>query len=1020
MQKYLHIYLLLLCSVFLLGKVHAQDRNVFNLNINNGLPTNRVYSVMKDRNGYLWLPTEKGIVKYNGYEFKLFDLSNGLPNDDIWQLLEDSSGRIWVGNISDEIGFIKDDKYNRSALKNSNYTIYPQQLRNFGKGIIFVSPYLSGNSNQTICSDQNGKVEQAVVADSLFDDWRSPGGVPKVWTTVFIDEHGKPVILHGDYLYSVVSMSPALVLHKERHVDDSLLIFHHKPSQDFLMGNYIFSNAIDPKTTVFYSLNIKTGERELKDLKAYQQKAGIEYIYHNTSNISDSNIYVISTDAITQFEVKDAVRYVRSYSIRDLTNNGNLDGSEVTSLFKDSFWGNCICTSAEGLFINYNNEQHFIKDSLLGKRYKDVGACPDVADFWWDEQSATLLQRRENDIRYIRLPRLKATNGINKVLHYSSDTFIIKATGYRPMFIYGKGQIGEFAGDRISFSSNALLTDASRNSYTIDNFGFSLRRFFGKDTSVKVTFDPDRYRDLVYDSLRKTFWAYNYSKIFLHNAHYDSVLSRDKLSVFGIRKIEKIVIDNKFGNIFLKSFNNLVLYDWDHATRRNLYPDLNLKGATIVIYNNTLITAGRFGIVFSKITGPQTVSPPVVYSNIKNCYYSYVYGMHASWGYVWLSTDMGTYKIAIPSDSEMVHGTPGGVKHPYKFIVKNAGQTFGFSSGDTAIITQTDPKLQFDIINPYGNGKLRYLCKLSDTAEWIELPGSELNLPALPPDTYHRILISAYDNVWRSEAIVLNIYIQPYWWQTHSARKLMGAGIIVLITLLIIIAVLVTRRVVMNAADKRNLRMQMELKSIYAQINPHFIFNSLNSALLLVNDNKMEEAYAHISKFSKLLRGYLKSSRNTFISIDEEIANLRNYIELQQARFKNKFSHEIIVADKLDPTSVTIPSLLIQPFVENAINHGLLPAKTSGHLVISFNVNETGAEVYCTIQDNGIGRKQAQAMHENNKNKGGSYGDLLIKDLVSIFNRYEKMNISIKYTDLEAPLTGTLVTIEIKNPQYAK
>lgn len=975
---------------------------------------------MKDRNGYLWLPTEKGIVKYNGYEFKLFDLSNGLPNEDIWQLLEDGYGRIWVGNISDEIGYIKDDKYYRSALKNSNYTIYPQQLRNSGKGIIFVSPYLSGNKSQTICSDQNGLVQQVVVADSLFDDLHSDTGPKLKYAVVFIDEHGTPVILHDHYLYSVVGKSPDLVLHKERRIDDSLLMVHLKPSQDFLMGNYIFSNATDPKTTAFLSLNIKSGQKQLTDLMAYHKNADINYIYHNTGNTADNNIYVITADAITQFQVSDSIKHIRSYSISDLTNNSNLDGSQVTSLFKDSFWGNCICTHAQGLYINYNNERHFVKDSLLSKRYKDVGALPDVADFWWDDQASTLLQIKNNDRKYIRFPRLKNANGISRVLHYSSDTFIVKGTGLNPMFLTANGQVGEISSRRISFSSNAVLTDASRNSYIIDNFGFSLRRIFGKDTSAVITFDPDRYKDLVYDSLRKTFWAYNYSKIFLHNDRYDSVLSKDKLSIFGIRKIEKIVIDNKYGNIFLKSFNNLVLFDWDHGTRHNLYQDLNLKGASIINYNNTLITAGRFGIVFSKIIGPQKISPPVFYSNIKNCYYSYVYGMHASWGYVWLTTDMGCYKIAIPSDSELVHSSPGVVYHPYKFIVKNAGQTVGFSSGDTAIISQTDPKLQFDIINPYGNGKLRYLCKLSDTAEWIELPGSELNIPSLPPDTYHRILISAYDNVWRSEAIAVYIYIQPYWWQTHSARKLIGTGIIVLITLLIIIAVLVTRRVVMNAADKRNLRMQMELKSIYAQINPHFIFNSLNSALLLVNDNKMEEAYAHISKFSKLLRGYLKSSRNTFISIDEEIANLRNYIELQQTRFKNKFTHEIIVTDKLDPTLVTIPSLLIQPFVENAINHGLLPAKTNGHLVISFNVNEAGDEIYCTIQDNGIGRKQAQEMHENNKNKGGSYGDLLIKDLVSIFNRYEKMNISIKYTDLEAPLTGTLVTIEIKNPQYAK
>ena len=271
-----------------------------------------------------------------------------------------------------------------------------------------------------------------------------------------------------------------------------------------------------------------------------------------------------------------------------------------------------------------------------------------------------------------------------------------------------------------------------------------------------------------------------------------------------------------------------------------------------------------------------------------------------------------------------------------------------------------------------------------------------------------------YDNVWRSDPVNLIIYIKPYWWQTHTAVRLIWVISVLLVILLFTTSILITRKLVLNATKKKNMRMELELKSIYAQINPHFIFNSLNSALLLVSKNKMDEAYTHISKFSRLLRSYIKSSRNRLISIDEEIINLRNYIELQQIRFKDKFNFEIIIGSGITANQVMIPSLLLQPFVENAINHGLLPKDGTGNLIIQFNMTNDSNAIFCIIDDDGIGRKQSKINLENNSIKGESYGDILIKDLVTIFNKYEKMNIAITYNDKEYPLTGTSVIIEIK------
>jgi LytS/YehU family sensor histidine kinase len=285
------------------------------------------------------------------------------------------------------------------------------------------------------------------------------------------------------------------------------------------------------------------------------------------------------------------------------------------------------------------------------------------------------------------------------------------------------------------------------------------------------------------------------------------------------------------------------------------------------------------------------------------------------------------------------------------------------------------------------------------------------------PDNYYTVFIYSDDDARITDVQKFTIYISPKWWQTNFAKKMLFSGGILLTILIIMLSVYITKRIVLRAQFRKNLQMEMELKSIHAQINPHFIFNTLNSALLLVSNKKMDEAYTHISRFSKLLRAYLKSSRNKYITIDEEVNNLKNYLDLQQTRFKDKFTYDLIVAEEISQDLVKIPTLLIQPFAENAINHGILPKDGNGILKIEFRSKIKAGILQCIIDDDGVGRKKSK---ENNSllGKNESYGDLLINDLIDIFNRYEDIKIDIVYFDKEPPLTGTTVTINIKNIKY--
>jgi sensor histidine kinase YesM len=143
-------------------------------------------------------------------------------------------------------------------------------------------------------------------------------------------------------------------------------------------------------------------------------------------------------------------------------------------------------------------------------------------------------------------------------------------------------------------------------------------------------------------------------------------------------------------------------------------------------------------------------------------------------------------------------------------------------------------------------------------------------------------------------------------------------------------------------------------------MNPHFLFNALNSIQQMILANEEMVATRYLSRFSKLLRSILIHSDKEMISLREELEILHLYVELESVRFKEAFSYDITCDADIDCDEVKIPTLLIQPFVENAIWHGLMHKEGMRHLQISFR--EVGDFVYCIVEDNGIGREKAREM----------------------------------------------------------
>src|SRR6476619_5515336 len=149
----------------------------------------------------------------------------------------------------------------------------------------------------------------------------------------------------------------------------------------------------------------------------------------------------------------------------------------------------------------------------------------------------------------------------------------------------------------------------------------------------------------------------------------------------------------------------------------------------------------------------------------------------------------------------------------------------------------------------------------------------------------------------------------------------------------------------------------MEMQALRAQMNPHFIFNSLNSINRFILQNNKAEATEYLTKFSKLIRMILNCSANATVSLAEDLEALQLYLELECLRFDNEFIYKITCDPELDTDFIRVPPMLLQPFVENAIWHGLMNKEGEGHLWI--NINQEDSALICTITDDGIGRKKA-------------------------------------------------------------
>lgn len=309
-------------------------------------------------------------------------------------------------------------------------------------------------------------------------------------------------------------------------------------------------------------------------------------------------------------------------------------------------------------------------------------------------------------------------------------------------------------------------------------------------------------------------------------------------------------------------------------------------------------------------------------------------------------------------------------------------------------------KLQFSPIH-YATSNSKELQFRSEKGnEWNNVASSrKIDLSLLP---YGRqtleVRASNADGIW-SEPKIYSLNIQRPWYKTWWFSLLGLAAI-----LGVIYAMYKWRLIQELKIQKQQLQIdrqiaEIELKALKAQMNPHFVFNSLNSVKALILQKKTDEAITYLTSFSNLIRKILNNSNDKFIRLQDEIDTVKLYLELESLRFDDAFSFDINIDDRISTDFVEIPALLLQPYIENAIWHGLLPKK-EGKKELKISIQEINEAIEIIIEDNGIGRKASQQIKTRSKSKAKSLGMTINNQRIDLLKQLYGNEASIQIIDL--------------------
>ncbi len=981
-RKHLFISFLLLLPLFSISQnPHPYFRNY---TTDDGLPSPEVHYCLEADQGFMWFATDNGISRFDGYEFKNYGPREGLENPVVFNLQKDSKGRIWIGTMNGALYYLENDTIHPfdQNFKIKELNIYSDILRGFYidsldnkylsiGGIGILKFYPNGDLNHV--EIQNKEASHFFI--QIQNNWMFGGERKNFKNKSHVEMYFKPNIeIHTDSI-SLVNL-PIKVSRKSpysnswrirlNHEHD--LSYQHKYLIEFKNGQPIWSKPYPFDTQLKDVMILPEGEI----LLGFVKKGGI-HLYENLtalkaghfeqylSGISVSHIFKDSKGAFWLSSIENGIFYCPDIKQRIYDKSAGLSTDYVSAFdFKDD------------------------QETFVGLRDGNV--------FKFNDKKPSLKRLPENPGQFI-VYDLLYDHTREELWVTSGDVAYLKNGAWNTIPKYN------FAQKKINIFDKKMTFGRNKNRlWGTSHFGsgvLDLEKKEGYKIGIDAGYTKRTFR--IWEDQSQRIWVANINGLFEYKNH-QMIQPEPFFAPFSIRAEDIGELED--GTLVIGTKGAGVLF-WKDSLLRQVTIEHGLAADMI---ENVYVDAAQniwVGTLkgLNKINRRDTTFEVKTFTILHGLPSNEINGVKIKGDEIWIATTKGLIKWKEPVQDTFS-------KKPLIAQVLVNNKQVNWSAKNEFSHLNNNFTFQYLTINFRSQGKINYRYRLNGEA-WTITRSRSVNFARLSSDLYQFEVQAQNEDGYWSTSSFYNFEIKSPFWKRNWFITL---GIIFFSFLMWIFYRTRIKNLRKAEATKQEIS-DLQNAALRAQMNPHFIFNCLNSIQNLINNDDKENASRYLVRFAKLIRTTLKSSVNKTISLYDEIGLLESYLELEKLRFKEKFNYQIEVDSKLDQYDVDLPPMLIQSYVENAVVHGFAQREYGGELRIQFQHKDQQLEV--TIEDNGIGYYHSKK-NRTPKNQGHqSFGMSISNQRIALMNTSNEVLIE-ELKDEEGQVSGTRVTLVIR------
>ncbi len=941
--------------VFLFSSVSAQQAAYFILG-DEQFRGIQVYDVIQDKEQNYWFATNEGIYKYDFYNYQKIECEKAKSNS-VFNFVINNEGIIYCHNLNNQIFQIKE---NQCLLF---YELKKDEISADVSLAIADDDNLVVGAKKIIVLNKSGA---RVKEHNLNNRYLGPAYKTKNSGVLFHISNAGFLVTYSKGVFSERKIGYSINEWKNRGV----LKF-------FSIGNFMYAADLKNKTIFKYDpLNITLTALPQNPIF---KRTGSVRIYETENELWIAGSLPGVTCIKDKGALSDTIIYYNDYFISDV--------------FKDKEGNLLLSTFDKGVLV--------IRDIKM----------PDVINSFRDDPITSLYADDELGLL------LGSTKGV--LLNYNKKFSVINKKGKRPI----EGIYGDTISKMILFDDGVIRAYNKETKEIINLAESSLKDaiiisedqfYLGTNNGIiKITLEKN---NKVTADWRKEFnvrvysLEYDRKKKILYAATANGLLSIDSLNAITNLKYknEDIFSKNLFfydNKLYVTTSKSGVLIIENNSVMNTILPkafaeieDLN----KLMIYNNSIFARSSNGFFQFSFNGKLQRSLRPAFGFSSHHVIDFVFQKDQ----LWVSHSGGVQQIDLKYKPQERSTLLVQLSEVYVNDQK-------INLSQNSILKSDERKIQFRVCAPtlLNRETIHYYYKLVgyDT-KWNvnEYSSNQITYNALAPGSYTFLVKLQNQTIFSDPVSYSFVIAEPFynrWW------------FIICVFSLFVVLVLFIYRWQLNIQRKRSEQINelnaSKLITIQSQMNPHFIFNALNSIQDLVLKGDVEHSYSYITTFSNLVRRTLNYSEKDFIDFDQEIKLLDLYLSLEKLRFKKELNFTI---NKNNIEDVMLPPLLIQPFIENALIHGLLHKEGEKNLIITFELKE---KLICTIEDNGIGREKAKAIKIRQRPEHESFSGKAIHKRFEILSNVFEGSFGYTYEDLykdsEAIGTRVVLTIPVRH-----